>query len=76
MQEIEDAKCPGCGNDVHESMDPDLRDLWDTTVAQCHACAAVDRRKRRLSTGQDPGNELTDGLKILTRRDEVSGVGD
>jgi hypothetical protein len=76
LQEIEDGCCPGCGHPMGESMDEDLRDLWDTHTVQCHACAAIDRRKRRLSTGEDPGNEPTDGLKIIPYKDEAVDDGD
>lgn len=71
LQQIEDSTCPGCGQAMGESMDEDLRDLWDTQTHQCHACAAIDRRRRGLSTGETPGNEPTDGLKIIPIRDEA-----
>jgi hypothetical protein len=80
LQAYEDALCKGCGHPIDEAWDPkDLihnRDAFDSDLYWCGGCAAFDRASRRVSTREDPGNEPTDGLKILTRRDEVIGDGD
>ena len=44
LQEYEDSLCPGCGQTVAESMDPDLADEWDYMPPQrCHGCTALAR---------------------------------
>lgn len=80
LQADEDAACKGCGHPIEEAWDPQgqvrNRDAFDSDLFWCGGCAAKDRAARKASTGQDPGNEPYDGLKIITRRDEVSGDGD
>lgn len=40
----EDSRCPGCGQALHESMDPDLLDEWTTMhPVRCGACTALGR---------------------------------
>lgn len=40
----EDSICSGCGQSLHESMDPDLLDEWTTMhPVRCGACTALSR---------------------------------
>lgn len=40
----EDNICPGCGQQMHEAMDPDLEDEWTTMAPyRDHACTALSR---------------------------------
>lgn len=70
LQSDQDERCPGCGQLLEQSMDPDLSELWDTTTPTCHACAAMDRRKRALHDGEEPTRHRHDGKKILPHMDE------
>jgi hypothetical protein len=75
LQSDEDARCPGCNQILEQSMDPDLSELWDTVHDPepcCHACAAMDRRKRAMQTGEDPGRHRHDGVKVIPYMDDAT----
>lgn len=73
LQALEDAVCPGgCGQPIGEAWDPDNRDAYGTELHWCGGCAAKDRAKRRAATREEPGNEPTDGLKIISIKDRAA----
>lgn len=54
--------CPGCGQDLRYSMDPDLEDYWTTVQPQrCHACTALGRASDKVN---DEKREHVHALKI------------
>jgi hypothetical protein len=71
LQSDEDSRCHGCGQILAQSMDDDLSELWDTTAPTCHACAAMDRRKRALQDGEEPSRHKNDGRKVIPHMDEA-----
>jgi len=42
LQEYEDSLCSGCGQPLHESMNPDLLEEWTTMDPhRCGSCTAI-----------------------------------
>lgn len=55
LTEYEARRCSGCGQDLHESMDPDLLDEWDTWPAiRCGSCTALARAAERTKDSDHP----------------------
>lgn len=74
LQSDEDTRCGGCNQLLEQSMDPDNSELWDTVhdpLPVCHACAAMDRRKRALRDGEDPSRDRRDGVKVVPYMDRA-----
>lgn len=47
--------CPGCGQPLRESTDPDLEERWTTDLPhRCHACTAIARRAKEYDDQDFP----------------------
>lgn len=60
-QQIEDDRCPGCGNPLSETTQFELRTEWVAEDVSCHAC----RTKQVGASDYEPGV-----FRVVTRRDE------
>lgn len=56
LTEYERMLCPGCGNNLSESMDPNFQNDWVSPYPhRCHACTAIDSRAAQYSDSDAPG---------------------
>lgn len=47
--------CPGCGNPLHESMDPDHQNEWEAGLPmRCHACTVIEERAKQYGESFAP----------------------
>lgn len=55
LAEYERLVCPGCGNPLHETMDPALEDEWESPLPmRCHACTVIDARATAYAEASAP----------------------
>lgn len=52
---IEDANCPGCGQEKTVSFDKRTDGHWDVTRLKCHACAARALQSEDLKPSERAG---------------------
>ena len=57
----EESRCSGCGEWLHESMDPDLLDEWTTTIP--HRCGACTALARASDDDRDKGRDHPGALR-------------
>jgi len=50
--EVDDDRCPGCGNPLSESTDHELRADWQAEKVACHACRVKDAKSDQQSPGE------------------------
>lgn len=66
LAEIDADRCPGCGHQRTESMDPDHEYAFAADPLRCHACAT---RERTAKGNVDAGGWDDAGIQwIVTRR--------
>jgi hypothetical protein len=50
-QEIDDDRCPGCGNPLTATTDFELRTEWQVERVSCHACRAKAAEAQEVEPG-------------------------
>lgn len=56
LTEYEDGLCSGCGQPMHETMDPDNERRWLADLPiRCHACTAREKRAKEYDEATAPG---------------------
>jgi hypothetical protein len=51
-QQLEDDRCPGCGNLLSETTDFALRTEWQIEKVACHGCRSKSARQSDVQAGE------------------------
>ncbi len=68
LTEYERLICPGCGNPLHESMDPEYERDWVSGLPhRCHACTAIEMQAKKYEEASAPSALRFEAHRIKRR---------